>query len=105
MISGLPLTFIIIPCIAACVAAWFIRDWRLAGAACAGSLGVLFVPGLTTALPAVAFLLPILVGVAIGSAVSGVATYRSADTTPWSRMLYALIITFSLAITALLLLS
>lgn len=103
--SGLPLTFIIIPCIAACTAAWFIRDWRLAGAASTGSLGVLFVPGLTLMLPAVAFLLPVLVGTAIGSAVSGVATYRSPDTTPWSRMLYALVITFSLAITAMLLLS
>ena len=103
--SGLAITFIVIPCIAACTAAWFIRDWRLAGAASAGSLGVLFVPGLTTALPGAAYALPIFAGTAVGATVSGVATYRSPDTTPWSRMLYALVITFSLAIAALLLLS
>lgn len=103
--SGFALTFILIPCIAACIAAWFIRDWRLAGAAATGSLGVLFVPGLTQDMPATAYLLPVFTGTAVGAAVSGVATYRSPDTTAWSRMLYALIITFSLAILALLLLS
>jgi hypothetical protein len=103
--SGLALTFIVIPCIAACTAAWFIKDWRLAGATSAGSLGVLFIPGLTMMVPALAYVLPVLAGTAVGSTVSGVATYRSQDTTPWSRMLYALVITFSLAIAALLLLS
>lgn len=103
--SGLALSFIVIPCIAACTAAWFITDWRLAGATSAGSLGVLFVPGLTMMIPALAYVLPVLAGAAVGSTVSGVATYRSKDTTPWSRMLYALIITFSLAVAALLFLS
>lgn len=103
--SGLALTFIVIPCIAACTIAWFVRDWRLAGAIAAGSLCVLFIPGLTATIPALAYVLPVLLGTAIGSTVSGVATYRSMDTTPWSRMLYALVITFSLAVLALLLLS
>lgn len=103
--SGLSLTFIVIPCIAACTAAWFIRDWRLAGAIAAGSLCILFIPGLTMIIPKATYALPVLLGTAIGSTVSGFATYRSPDTTPWSRMLYALVITFSLAISALLLLS
>ena len=103
--SGIAFTFIVIPCIAACATAWFIADWRLAGATSAGSLGVLFLPGLTAMLPALAYVLPVLLGTAIGSAVSGIAAYRSQDSSPWSRMLYALAITFFLAITALLLLS
>lgn len=103
--SGLAITFVVIPCIAACTAAWFINDWRLAGAASAGSLGVLFVPGLSLVVPSATYLLPIFAGTAVGATVSGVATYRSPDTTTWSRMLYALVITFTLAIMALLLLS
>jgi hypothetical protein len=103
--SGLAITFVVIPCIAACTAAWFLTDWRLAGAASAGSLGMLFLPGLTAVAPGAAYVLPVFAGTAVGATVAGVATYRSLDTTPWARMLPALVITCTLAILALLLLS
>lgn len=103
--ASLFFTFIVLPGIAASCAAWFITDWRLAGAIAAGCYGLLFVPPLMLPMPAAFYILPAVAGTAIGATVSGVATYRSPDSTGWSRMLYALVFTLFLAILALLLLS
>lgn len=103
--ASLFITFIVLPGIAASATAWFITNWRLAGAIAAGCYGLLFVPPLMLPMPAAFYILPAVAGTAIGATVSGIATYRSPDSTGWSRMLYALVITFTLAILGLILLS
>ncbi|NNE87542.1 MAG: hypothetical protein HKN27_05650 [Silicimonas sp.] len=103
--SSFALPFVVMPSIAACMVAWFVTDWRLAGAIAAGSLSILFIPALTQVVSVAVYLLPLLFGAAIGAMVSGVACYRSHDTTTWSRMLYALVITVTMAILAFLFLS
>lgn len=103
--SGFAIPFVVMPGIAACMVAWFVTDWRLAGAIAAGSLSILFIPALTQLVAVAIYILPLLFGTAIGAFVSGVACYRSPDTSGWSRMLSALVLTLFLASLAFLLFS
>ena len=61
------------------------RDWRLAGAVAAGGFGLLLVlPGAAPSL--ITFVLPFLLGVAMGGLVLLPFLYFFKDTTVWGRM-------------------
>ncbi|MEL6643130.1 MAG: hypothetical protein AAFQ79_04285 [Pseudomonadota bacterium] len=85
----LALPYVILPGAGAVATAWAIADWRLAGAAAAGAMGLLFlVPALGLSL--LIFALPVIAGVAVGGLVLLPLLLWRPDMTVWTRMTTAL---------------
>lgn len=96
-------TFVILPCIAACSLAAIIRDWRLAAAALFGALGMVFA---RAALPVgvATFTLPVVFGVVLGATATVAALLWRPTLDVWGRMLAALALTFVVSVGHLLIL-
>jgi len=92
MISGIAMTFVILPCCGAVGMAAVLRDWRLAAAAFCGALGLMFV---APVLPAIVRLigLPIVAGATMGAATATVGLWFRPSVDIWSRMIWALVAT------------
>ena len=99
---GIATAFVLVPAGAACVVAWFLRNWALAGAVGAGALALAAL--LLTLGPGggVPFGLPLLVGVGVVGLVSAVHLGLSPDGSPWMRMTWALLVTTGLGLFLLL---
>lgn len=95
--NAFAVTFVILPCLAACVTAAIVRDWRLAAAALFGALGVIISRG---ALPVGAgtFALPVLFGIVLGAAGVVAALLWRPTLDVWGRMLAALGLTFIVSV-------
>ncbi|WP_296416779.1 hypothetical protein [Pseudooctadecabacter sp.] len=102
MISGLTFTFVLLPCIGACVLAALVRHWQLAAAGLAGGLGFAFLaPTLPGAIGLIG--LPLFIGVALGGLAMVIALPRRPTMDIWGRMLTALAVAFTASFLNLLL--
>ena len=93
MISGLGVSFVLIPCIGASVMAALLWDWRLVAAAAFGALGVIAL-GPYMSDPVRLITLPILMGVVLGATILGPRLFMRPSSDIWSRMLWAIVPTF-----------
>lgn len=93
MISGLAFTFVLLPCIAACVFATVLRDWRLVAAAVFGVFGFMALYQYMSE-PVRLIIWPILFGV-LASAI-GLFPYVlwRPNSDVWGRMIAAVVPTF-----------
>lgn len=89
--TGLYFPFLFVPSLAATAAGWLLTDWRLAAAAAAGALGVLFLSLGGSGV----FLLPVASGIAVGALTLVVLLLLRPDATLWSRMTWALCAAFA----------
>lgn len=95
MISGLGVTFVLIPCIGAAVMGALLRDWRLVVAAAFGALGVIALgPSLPEAVRLIS--LPALMGVVIGASFLAPRLWFRPTSDIWSRMLWSMVPTFAI---------
>lgn len=102
MISGLGMTFVLLPCAGATAMAALLWDWRLVAAAAFGALGIIVV-GAALPEPVRLISLPVLMGVVIGATMLGPRLWFRPTSDIWSRMLWAIVPTF--AVTFLFLIS
>jgi hypothetical protein len=95
MISGLGVTFVVLPCLGATIMAALLWDWRLVAATAFGALGVIALGG---ALPEAVRLisLPIVMGVIIGAVFLAPRLAIRPTSDIWSRMLWAIVPTFAI---------
>lgn len=87
------LPFLILPTIGGVIGGWLAFDWRIAAAALAGALGILFLP-----LSGVGFLslVALSTGIAVGAATGLFLIWRYGDPSVWTRMTWGLTAAFAL---------
>lgn len=92
----LALPYVLLPGASAVGTAWAISDWRLAGAAAAGALGLLFaLPG---RFPPGVFVIPAIAGIAVAGLVLLPLLLFRPRADVWTRMSVALVTTFALGL-------
>jgi len=102
--SEFAVTFVILPCVAACILAVVIRDWRLAAAALCGALALVFIRDVMPVGVGI-FVLPVIFGFALGAAALIVALLWRPTLDIWGRMLAALGLTFFVSVSQLLIIT
>jgi hypothetical protein len=99
--GGLTFPFVVLPSIGAVISAYVLRDWRLAGAVAAGGSGLLLLLIASSSRLAVLFL-PMIGGASLGALAVLPLLYLRPQSSVWTRMTLALVVTAAAGIAHLL---
>ena len=92
--SGLPVTFVLLPSIAAVICAWAVRHWALGAALFFGAVGLLFLAS-NVPLGDLRFGMPFFTGAGVAGLVLAIGLLIRPGMSLWSRLSLALLAAFA----------